>query len=190
MGITTSRAIVTPTTQSQTEKNTALCRDTERLTRRKKRPIAAQSKRSSEVVATPARLAPTLLFASERCIAFGRLPGSVPEPGGPRVQTPRTLLKLLLFSIILATFLVPAYAARGGKDPRRALLSVLGTMLLVEDRLRHLPAGHLPAAGLTHGHRGGPVAPGASPRPWAAAVVTAGLCLVTVVALDRRERRP
>ena len=28
-----------------------------------------------------------------------------------------------------------------------------------------------------------PVAPGASPRPWAAAVVTAGLCLVTVVAL-------
>jgi hypothetical protein len=41
------------------------------------------------------------------------------------------LLKLLLFSIILATFLVPAYAARG-KDPRRGLLSVLGTMLLVE----------------------------------------------------------
>lgn len=41
------------------------------------------------------------------------------------------MLKLLLFSIILATFVVPAYAARG-KDPRRALLSALGTMLLVE----------------------------------------------------------
>ena len=41
------------------------------------------------------------------------------------------MLKLLLLSIVLATFVVPAYAARG-KDPRRALLSALGMMLLVE----------------------------------------------------------
>jgi hypothetical protein len=41
------------------------------------------------------------------------------------------VLKFLLLSIVLATFIVPAYAARG-KDPRRALLTALGTMALVE----------------------------------------------------------
>lgn len=41
------------------------------------------------------------------------------------------MLKLLLFSILLCTFVLPAYAARA-KDARRALWSLLGTMLLVE----------------------------------------------------------
>jgi cyanate permease len=41
------------------------------------------------------------------------------------------VLKFLLLSIILLTFIVPAYAARG-KDPRRALLSALLTMAVVE----------------------------------------------------------
>ena len=42
-----------------------------------------------------------------------------------------SVLKLLLFSILLCTFVLPAYAARA-KDARRALWSLLGTMLLVE----------------------------------------------------------
>jgi len=41
------------------------------------------------------------------------------------------VLKFLLLSIVLLTFIIPAYAARG-KDPRRALLSALGAMALVE----------------------------------------------------------
>ncbi len=41
------------------------------------------------------------------------------------------MLKFLLLSIVLLTFVIPAYAARGA-DPRRALLSALGAMLLVE----------------------------------------------------------
>ncbi|HUM09604.1 MAG TPA: hypothetical protein VLT82_01520 [Myxococcaceae bacterium] len=41
------------------------------------------------------------------------------------------MLKFLLLSIVLLTFIIPAYAARG-KDPRRALLSALGAMALVE----------------------------------------------------------
>jgi hypothetical protein len=41
------------------------------------------------------------------------------------------VLKLLLISILLATFFLPAYAART-KDPRRALWSLLGTLFLVE----------------------------------------------------------
>ncbi|MGZ6099189.1 MAG: hypothetical protein ACXWLL_12395 [Myxococcaceae bacterium] len=41
------------------------------------------------------------------------------------------MLKFLLLSIVLMTFVVPAYSARG-RDPRRALLSALGTMLMVE----------------------------------------------------------
>jgi hypothetical protein len=41
------------------------------------------------------------------------------------------VLKFLLLSIVLLTFIVPAYAARG-KDPRRALLSALAGMLIVE----------------------------------------------------------
>ena len=36
-----------------------------------------------------------------------------------------------LFSLLFSTFFLPAYAARA-KDPRRALRSLLGTMLLVE----------------------------------------------------------
>ena len=41
------------------------------------------------------------------------------------------MLKLLLLSIVLSTFILPVYAARG-KDPRRALLSLLGTIAVVE----------------------------------------------------------
>ena len=41
------------------------------------------------------------------------------------------VLKLLLFSILLATFLLPAHAARL-KDPRRALVSVLVSMAVAE----------------------------------------------------------
>jgi len=41
------------------------------------------------------------------------------------------VLKLLLLSILLATFFLPGYAARA-KDPRRALWSLLGTLFLVE----------------------------------------------------------
>ncbi len=41
------------------------------------------------------------------------------------------MLKFLLLSIVLLTFILPAYAARG-RDPRRALLSVLGAMLMAE----------------------------------------------------------
>jgi hypothetical protein len=41
------------------------------------------------------------------------------------------VLKLLLLSILLATFFLPAAAARV-KDPRRAMISMLTTMLLAE----------------------------------------------------------
>ena len=41
------------------------------------------------------------------------------------------VLKLLLLSLLLCTFFLPAYAARG-KNARQALWSLLGTMLLVE----------------------------------------------------------
>jgi hypothetical protein len=41
------------------------------------------------------------------------------------------VLKLLLFSILLATFFLPAYAAKA-RDPRRGLWSLLGTLFLVE----------------------------------------------------------
>lgn len=41
------------------------------------------------------------------------------------------MLKFLLLSIVLLTIVLPVYAARG-KDPRRALLSALAAMALVE----------------------------------------------------------
>jgi hypothetical protein len=41
------------------------------------------------------------------------------------------VLKLLLISILLATFFLPAYAAEA-KDPRRGLWSLVGTVFLVE----------------------------------------------------------
>jgi hypothetical protein len=83
--------MVSATTQSQTEKNTALCRDTERRTSRKKRPIAAQLKRSSEVAPTPARRTPPVFVDSDRCIGIGRLPGSVPgaQRGPAMLGSPR-----------------------------------------------------------------------------------------------------
>ena len=41
------------------------------------------------------------------------------------------MLKLLLFAILLATFLLPAHAARM-RDPRRALVSVLVSVAVAE----------------------------------------------------------
>jgi len=41
------------------------------------------------------------------------------------------VLKLLLLSIVLSTFVLPAFAARG-RDPRRALRSVLVAMFAAE----------------------------------------------------------
>jgi cyanate permease len=44
---------------------------------------------------------------------------------------PAPVLKLLLISILLLTFLLPAFAARM-KDPRRALISALVSMAFAE----------------------------------------------------------
>ena len=44
---------------------------------------------------------------------------------------PATVKKLVLLSIVLATFILPAYAART-RNPRQALLSALGAVFLVE----------------------------------------------------------
>ena len=49
----------------------------------------------------------------------------------PRESIIKAVLKFLLLSILLLTFLLPAYAARM-RDPRRALISTLVSMAFAE----------------------------------------------------------